>query len=59
MINMQESLKKLRADSADAARIRDAATDSAKREFFDRLSVHMATLAAEVEHAIKVRLAKD
>ena len=36
MIDMQASLEKLRVDAAEAALIRDLATDSAKRELFDR-----------------------
>ena len=56
MIDMQASLEKLRADAADAALIRDTATDSAKRELFGRLSAHMATLATEVERAIALRV---
>lgn len=59
MIDMHAALKKLRADAAEAAVIRDAATDSVKRELFDRLSVHLATLATEVERAIAMRLAKE
>jgi hypothetical protein len=55
MIDMQASLEKLRADAVEAALIRDLATDSAKRELFDRLSAHLATLAAEVERAIAMR----
>ena len=55
MIDMQASFVKLRADAADAALIRDAATDHAKRELFDRLATHMATLATEVERAIATR----
>ena len=59
MIDMRASLEKLRADAADAALIRDAATDGAKRELFDRLSVHMATLAAEVERAIAKQVTSE
>ena len=55
MIDMQASLEKLRADAVDAALIRDATADSAKHELFDRLSTHMARLAAEVERAIAMR----
>ena len=57
MIDMKTAMEKLRADAVDAAGIRDAATDSVKRELFDRLSVHLATLATEVERAIAMRLA--
>jgi hypothetical protein len=56
MIDMQASLEKLRADAAEAALIRDLATDSVKRELFDRLSIDFATLAREVEKAIASRL---
>jgi hypothetical protein len=59
MIDMQASLEKLRADAADAALIRDAAIDAAKRELFDRLSTHMATLATEVERAIATRSTRE
>lgn len=55
MKDMQASLEKLRADAAEAARMRDLATDSQKRELFARLSAHLATLATEVERAIEMR----
>ena len=58
MIDMQAASEKLRADAADAALIRDAATDRVKWELFDRLSAHLAILATEVEHAIALRLEK-
>jgi hypothetical protein len=45
-------LEKLRADAAECALIRDLATDPAKRELFDRLSVHLKTLADQVEMAM-------
>jgi hypothetical protein len=52
MKDIQASPEKLRADAAEAALICDLATDSSKRELFGRLSIHLATLATEVEHAI-------
>ena len=52
MKDMQASLERLRADAAEAALIRDLATDSRKRELFTKLADHFATLAAEVERAI-------
>jgi hypothetical protein len=58
MRDMQASLEKLRTDAAEAALIRDLATDSNKRELFARLATHLTTLATEVERAIAVRLAK-
>ncbi len=52
MKDMQAHLEKLRADGAECARIRDLATDKAKRELFDRLAVHLSILADQVEEAI-------
>jgi hypothetical protein len=49
MKDYQASLEKLRADAAEAALIRDLATDPAKREMFDRLAVHLSALADQVE----------
>ncbi len=46
------SLEKLRREAAEAAIIRDLATDRAKREMFDRLHLHLNRLADEVEQAI-------
>jgi hypothetical protein len=48
----QTSLEKLRSDAAEAARIRDLATDMAKREMFDRIAQHLGQLADEVERAL-------
>ena len=45
-------LEKLRADAAECALIRDLATDPAKRELFDRLSVHLRSLANQIEQAM-------
>jgi len=47
----QATLEKLRRDAAEAALIRDLATDAAKREMFDRLAKHLDRLADEVERA--------
>jgi hypothetical protein len=49
----QASLEKLRKDTADAALIRDLATDVSKREMFGRLHEHLNQLADEVEAAMK------
>jgi hypothetical protein len=54
----QASIEKLRRDAAEAAIIRDLATDKAKREMFDRLHQHLARLADEVEQAMKSDKAK-
>jgi hypothetical protein len=56
---MQASLEKLRTDAAEAALIRDLATDRQKRELFTRIADHLATLAAEVERAIAARRAEE
>jgi hypothetical protein len=48
----QASVEKLRRDAAEAALIRDLATDMTKREVFDRLAQHLSQLADEVERAM-------
>jgi hypothetical protein len=53
MKDMQASLERLRADAADAAIIRDLATDPEKRALYTRLADHLARLADEVELAIQ------
>ena len=52
MKDYQASIEKLRKDAAEAALIRDLATDRAKREVFNRLHEHLSRLADEVERAI-------
>ncbi|WOH53798.1 hypothetical protein [Bradyrhizobium sp. sBnM-33] len=52
MKDYQASLEKLRTDAAEAAMIRDLATDGAKREMFDRLAKHLGQLADDVERAM-------
>lgn len=53
MRDYQASLAKLRNDAAEAALIRDLATDPSKQEMFDRLHDHLNRLADEVERAMK------
>lgn len=52
MKDYQASVEKLRADAAEARLICDLATDSRKRETFDRLALHLTTLADQVEIAL-------
>lgn len=52
MKDYQASIQKLRTDAADAALIRDLATDPIKREMFWRLHEHLSRLADEVERAM-------
>ena len=52
MRDYQTQLEKLRADAAECRLICDLATDPAKREIFDRLAVHLASLADQVELAM-------
>jgi hypothetical protein len=52
MKDYQASIEKLRRDAAEAALIRDLATDKAKREMFDMLAVHLSGLADQVEKAM-------
>ena len=53
MKDYQASIEKLRKDAAEAALIRDLATNMPKREMFDRLHQHLTRLADEVEQAMK------
>ena len=46
------ALERLRKDAAEAALIRDLATASAKRDFFDRLHRNLNRLADEIEEAM-------
>lgn len=59
MKDLQASLEKLRTDAAEAALIRDLATDIDKRELFTKLADHLAALADEVERAITNRVALE
>jgi hypothetical protein len=54
MKDYQASIQRLRADAAEAARVRDLATDPAKREMFSRLHDHLNRLAEEVERAMNM-----
>jgi hypothetical protein len=47
------SIEKLRKDAAEAALIRDLATDPIKRDMFDKLHMHFDRLADEVEQAVR------
>jgi hypothetical protein len=49
MKDYQAQLEKLRRDAAECALIRDLATDGSKRALFDRLAVHLGSLADQVE----------
>jgi hypothetical protein len=53
MKDYRASLEKLRRDAAEAALVRDLATDKNKRELYDRLHRHFNRLADEVERAIR------
>jgi hypothetical protein len=55
----EASLEKLRSDAAEAALIRDLATDVAKREMFDRLAQHLDQLADDVERAMNASKASQ
>ena len=59
MKDYQVQLEKLRRDAAECALIRDLATDSAKRELFDRLAVHLDSLADHVEQEMLSRTKPD
>lgn len=53
MQDYNAAIAKLRSDAAEAALIRDLATDPSKREIFARLHEHLTRLANEVEQAMK------
>jgi hypothetical protein len=46
------AMERLRKDAAEAALIRDLATDNAKRDFFDRSHRRLDRLADEIEQAM-------
>jgi hypothetical protein len=46
------SIEKLRSDAAEAALIRDLASDKTKRELYQRLYDHLLRLADEIEQAL-------
>ena len=48
-------LEKLRKDAAECRLISDLATDPDKRELFDRLALHLTTLADQVEREMLKR----
>ena len=52
MHDYQARLEKLRTDAAECRLICDLATDPQKREMFDRLALHLTTLADQVEQAM-------
>ena len=52
MHDYQTRLEKLRSDAAECRLISDLATEQAKREMFDRLALHLTTLADQVEQAM-------
>jgi hypothetical protein len=54
----QASIEKLRKDAAEAALIRDLATEETKREMYNRLHAHLNRLADEVEQAMQSQLIK-
>ena len=55
MKDYRASIEKLRKDAAEAALIRDLATDTAKRAMYDNLHKHFNRLADEIEQAVKVQ----
>ncbi len=52
MKDYQAHLDKLRKEAAQCALIRDLATDTRKREVFDRLARHLTDLSYQVEMAM-------
>lgn len=58
MKDYQATIEKLRKDAAEAALIRDLATNRTKREMFSRLHEHLTQLADELQQAMKSDEAK-
>jgi hypothetical protein len=52
MKDYRAAIEKLRKDAAEAAPIRDLATDATKRETFNRLHEHLNRLADELERTL-------
>jgi hypothetical protein len=52
MHDYQIRFEKLRTDAAECRQICDLATDPQKRQMFDRLALHLTTLADQVEQAM-------
>jgi len=53
MKDIEASLEKLRTDAAEAAIIRDLATDPKKRALYTTIAEHLTKLADEVERALE------
>ena len=53
MKDMQASLEKLRTDAAEAALVRDLATEPDKKALYTLLAEHLSNLADKVERAIR------
>jgi hypothetical protein len=53
MKDMQAHLEKLRVQVAECEMISNLATDTKKRELFEKLAQHYKVLAGEVERTIK------
>jgi hypothetical protein len=54
MKDYRASIEKLRIDAAEAALIRDLATDPVKRTMYSRLHDHLSRLADVVEVAMNI-----
>lgn len=52
-MNIKVKIDKLRADAAECVVISSLATDSQKRVFFEKLSVHLVDLASEIEASLR------
>ena len=59
MKDMEAHREKLLIQAAECELIRDLATDTQKRELFDRLARHHRELARQIEIAVVSRSASD
>jgi hypothetical protein len=55
MKDYQAQLEKLRRDAAECKLISELATDKRKQALFDRLAVHLSSLADQVEREMLSR----
>jgi hypothetical protein len=58
MKDYRATTEKLRTDAAEAALIRDLATDPVKRRMYDNLHERLNRLADEVERAMNLSLSE-
>jgi hypothetical protein len=59
MQDLQAYLEKLHKDAVDCALVSKHAIDPQKKELFDRLASHLATLTSQVERAVETNASAE